>query len=134
MVAIRVDESRLPLLTIEFVGACTDAELEDYLRTVSRVLQRQLPYALVVDASRAAGFGASQRQRQAAWTKEHDGALRAYCTGIAVIITSPIVRGAMTAVLWISPLPVPYIITGTKPEAQTWVEERLGSRGVTAGR
>lgn len=41
------------------------------------------------------------------------------------MIDSPIVRGALTAILWLSPLPQPHLVTASMAEAERWTLDKL---------
>lgn len=43
----------------------------------------------------------------------------------AFVLASPLVRGLLTAILWISPMPAPHEIVATVAEAEAWLNERL---------
>ena len=43
----------------------------------------------------------------------------------AFVIDSPIVRGALTAILWIQPLPYEHRIVGTRADANAWLRGQL---------
>jgi hypothetical protein len=128
---IRIDESELPLLLVTFEGAATDAEFEAYLAAMSALLERRMITATVLDARRASGAGAAQRRRQAEWMKEHAALMRQYSAGTAFVIESALVRGVLTAILWLQPMESPHIVVATLSVARVWAKQRLRERGVT---
>jgi hypothetical protein len=130
MAVIEVDESRYPLVVVTFVGQVAEYEFDRYLQTMSRVLQRQARNAIVFDASRAASPNAMRRSKQAAWLKSHRDLIQKYSCGSAFVIASAIVRGGLTAILWVSPIPGAHTVVGTLAEAETWATDRLRAAGV----
>jgi hypothetical protein len=112
---------------VEFVGALDDTEFRAYLRGNEGLLARRERYALVVDASRAATIDSAQRKLQAEWMLQHDRELRTFCVGIAFVITNPLVRGALTAISWLSPMPMPTTVTERREPAVAWCRARLSS-------
>ena len=46
------------------------------------------------------------------------------------MITSSLVRGILTAILWLSDIPSPYHVVGTQAEAEAWCEAQLAQHGV----
>ncbi|GAB4207499.1 MAG: hypothetical protein OHK0013_25190 [Sandaracinaceae bacterium] len=130
---IHVDDTRHPLVVVTFEGDVTDAEFVRYLAEMeSRVLVRRRLSATVFDATKAGATSARQRRMQAEWMEKNEEALARYSAGSAFVITSPLVRGTLTAILWLKPLPVPHVVVGTFAEAEQWCRDRLRARGVEA--
>lgn len=121
--SIVIDDQRRPIIVVTFDGAATDAEFDDYLRDMkARVLDRREKTVTILDARRSTGTTAAQRRKQAEWLRENDAALRSYSLGTAFVITSPIVRGVLTAILWMQPMPAPHSIVATLTEAEAWAQ------------
>ena len=57
--------------------------------------------------------------------KHNDALLRTYSAGSAFVISSPLVRGGLTAILWLQALPSPFIVVATRPEAESWARAQL---------
>jgi hypothetical protein len=131
MGSIHVDLSRPQIMLVTFDGGVTDEQFEDYLRGMSKNLQRRTRTVTILDARRAVRTPPKQRKRQADWLIENDLLLKQFSAGSAFVITSPIVRGVMTAILWISPLPTPHTVVGTLSEAELWASDRLRTYGIS---
>jgi hypothetical protein len=131
MAGIQVDESRFPLVVVTFVGQLADHEFDRYLLTMSRVLQRRTKNALVFDALRAAAPTAMQRSKQAAWLKANRDLIVQYSCGSAFVIASAIIRGGLTAILWVSPIPGAHTVVSTLAEGEAWAFGRLAAEGVS---
>ncbi len=129
MGAIHIDDSRHPLVIVTFTGVATDAEFETYLDEMKRNLERRRPTAMVLDATNAGSTPPTHRRRQAEWLKEHEALLKQYSAGTAFVITSPLVRGALTAILWVQPMPASHTVVATRHEAEKWAIEQLTRRG-----
>lgn len=132
---LTIEFGRKPLVIAIWTGPPTDEEFMAYLRILSEnlhaVIKARTKTALVIDSSRQSQpSSARQRQMQAAWLKEHSAALRAGCVGMAFVIQSPLIRGAMTAVLWLQGLPYPHTVLGSRTAAEQWCTERLLEAGV----
>jgi len=67
---------------------------------------------------------AKHRSRQAEWMKAHQPELRYRTAGIGFVMSSALMRGGLTAILWLAPLPCPHGIFSTMPEAMLWARER----------
>lgn len=129
--AITIDDSRHPLVLVTFAGTATDAEFQSYLeRMETLVLQRRETNCTILDASRAGDTPAKQRRMQAEWLKRNDALLKAYSVGTAFVITSPLVRGLLTAILWLTPMPTAHVVVASIDEAEAWARARLRERGV----
>jgi hypothetical protein len=130
MAGIEVDESRFPLVVVTFEGQLADHEFDRYLLTMSRVLQRRAKNAIVFDARRAAAPTAMQRSKQAAWLKSNRAAIQQYSCGSVFVIASAVIRGGLTAILWISPIPGAHTVVSTLAEGEAWALGRLAAEGV----
>jgi hypothetical protein len=87
-------------------------------------------YVTIIDASRAAPTPATQRRKQADWLDRQAPLLAKRSLGTAFIITSPMVRGIYTAVLWLRPMPTEHVVCSTCAEAEAWAAERLAAAGI----
>ena len=129
---VHVDEPRRPLLVVTFTGVATDEEFQAYLEAQTRaVLRRQLSVTLV-DAMNAGPLGPIHRKQQAEWQQKHAAILKEYSLGTAFAISSPIVRGFLTAILWIQPLPHPHHVAASRADAERWALGRLHAAGLSA--
>jgi len=121
----RFDDSRWPLLIADLPGtlsaqgqeACL-AALADYLRRGDKVL-------LLMDLSRVGMVPLDQRWRQVQWFEAHEHLLRERLLGTALILTSPAVRLAISAMLYFKPIPLPLATFDNRASAEAWVAERL---------
>ncbi|HEX3771641.1 MAG TPA: hypothetical protein VHV30_12275 [Polyangiaceae bacterium] len=133
MASIVVDDSRFPLVRVTFDGAVADHVFDAYLHALSRVLSRRAKNVIVFDALRAPPPTAKERAKQAAWLKQHRDVIERFSCGSAFVIKSAIVRGGLTAILWIAPIPGAHTVVATVAEAEAWALARLRDAGVTFG-
>lgn len=124
---IRFDETRFPIVVVTFAGTATDAEFHAYLAAMSRMIRKKQVTATILDASEAGSTPAVQRRLQAEWLKINAELLRVYSAGTAFVITSPLVRGALTAILWVQPMPSPHTVVGTLGQAEAWAKKQLAA-------
>lgn len=134
MAAPTIDTSRHPIVVVTFSGYISEPEFDGYLASMSRIIGRSEKTLTILDARRAIRNPASQRKKQADWLKQHQEQLRKYSLGTAFVITSPFVRGALTAILWLQPLPNDHILVGTLAEAEAWAEKQLRAAGLAIPR
>jgi hypothetical protein len=131
MGVIRIDDSRFPLVLVTFQGPATDDEFDAYLGGMSRILEGRKRNVTILDARLAASPPAKQRAKQADWLKTNRVLLQQYSCGSVFIIKSTMIRGALTAILWIAPMSVPHAVVSTLEEAERWALGRLREEGVS---
>ncbi len=127
---IEIDERRWPIVCFTFRGATSLEQLEEYLRGSDRILERGGKYAGIVLTEDVRPHDVKLIRRQAQWIKTNEARLREHSVGVALVIQSTMVRGMLRAVLWLQPMPQPYIVCGSVEEATAWVRERLIAAGV----
>ncbi len=121
----RFDYSGWPLVLLTAEGDISHSDLDQHLVEYRSVLERNLPFALVFDASKVGKIDAYIRQRYAEFMKANNDDFGRLCRGLGFVITSPFVRGALTAVLWMVEFPFPYKIFATRDEATGWCRRQL---------
>lgn len=112
-------------LTVTFEGTLSDDEFAAYLDQYGARLIRHARYALTIDARNAGVPNSHQRRLQANWMKRHQADVGQRCVGIAFVITNQLVRGALTAILWLQPLPAPSEVVADVETARRWCHKRL---------
>lgn len=133
MPAPRIDTSRPPLFVVTFDGIPSEAEFDAYLATTTRLLiARKQKTVTIVDSRRSGRVPASLRKKQAEWLKQYENLLTTYSVGTVFVIDSPLVRGALTAILWLQPLPTAHAVVATLAQAESWAVERLREAGIDA--
>lgn len=130
MGSFTVDTADFPLVRVTYEGHIDDNAFARHLEEYARLLERGQRYAVVFDATRAARPPAGQRRMQADFIRAHSDELGRLCVGGAFAINSTVVRGAMTAILWLSPMPFPYEICPDVDSAVRWTTGRLRETGL----
>jgi hypothetical protein len=123
---------RFPLIVVEFRGFPDDAQFAGYLEALDAITARQRRQgglesqriALLYDTTESTRpVTASQRRMQANYMKrarsEADPALEQRL-GVCVVITNGLVRGVLTAVLWLAPMRERLRVCATRDEAELW--------------
>ena len=121
----KVETTDWPLVVISAEGDITPAELERHLVEYRSVLDRDMPCAIVFDASKVGKIDAYTRRRYTEFMQQNNDDFRRLCRGIGFVINSSIVRGALTAVLWMVDFPFAYKIFATSDEAAAWARRQL---------
>lgn len=117
MRAIDHDESAFPLVVVTWTGLASDADFESFFAEQKKLLAKNLPYVQIADATNAKVMSSMQRRMIAEFSSETSSDAARLCKGTVVIISNPIVRGGMTAVLWIAKLSYPLEVVATFEEA-----------------
>lgn len=124
------DESLWPVLIQRVQGVVSDLQFEADLAWGKAYLQRGEKYVCIADMGRRSVPTVGQRQRQADWLKENEALMAERLLGCAVIITSPFLRMAMSTVLYLRPMPSPYVVVSNMAEALKWAADRLEDAGL----
>ena len=121
---ITVDDSEWPLVRVRFGDSISDPGWDEYLETLSRFPDRREKYVTITDARRAATPNASQRRRVSELIEREKERTVRWNVANAVIFTSPLLRGVITAIEWASPSPVPMKSFATPEEGRAWLAQR----------
>ena len=105
-----------------------DADLTSFLDTLEALIEAQIaPFAWVVLADALLTTSATQRQMMADAEKRMQPKDKAFCVGTAIVLSSSIARGVVTAVYWLTPPVYPYTFSSSAEEARSWAQSRLDS-------
>jgi hypothetical protein len=128
---IAMSTQRWPVVVITFPPAFSDAVLEEHLSECERLLRREQPFFCVRDLTEIKQVpGATLRRTATTWEQANRALLGRVIIGVANVSASTLVRGAMTAMRWISPSPFPETTVSTLQEAFHWGEGRYIERGL----
>ncbi len=125
MDAVTDDYDRWPLLWIRVTEAPSASVAEAVRAALDRGLERAERHAAVI-VLQAVGMPPGRLiRRQAKWFAARREQLTAHCRGIAIVTSSPAMRGIPHALGFILPLPTPMRAWKTEDEARAWCEARL---------
>ncbi|HEX8821110.1 MAG TPA: hypothetical protein VF794_14370 [Archangium sp.] len=122
---ISVDDSLWPLVVIRFVGTPSLRAFEAHLEQRAELLRRGEPHLLLMDASRSGLLPTEHRQRQAAWTAQHDEALRSTVLGTAWVTDSAFLQLSLRSLFHLEPPTHPYVLVPTVEQAADWAARQL---------
>ena len=107
------------------------AQLDGTAAALRRADEDGVKTVTIIDLSHAAANTTGQREMQARWLARHEDMLRRVSLGTAFVVRSQMVRGALTAIFWLRPLPNEYTIVTSLDAALDWATARLASSGIT---
>jgi hypothetical protein len=103
-----------------------DAEFTSFLEVLEALVGAQTgPFAWVVLADALLTTSATQRRMMADAEKRMQPQDRAFCVGTAIVLSSSIARGVVTAVYWLTPPVYPYAFCATPEQGRLWARARL---------
>lgn len=126
---LEVDESRNPVIVFTFHGVFSDPTFDDYLARLTEISRRSGLRALIYDIRDSGVVPASQRRKQAEWMKRYQLLTASGTAGMAFVIESAVLRGILTAILWMQPLACPHTVVSDMDAALQWCRDTLRARG-----
>lgn len=128
---ILTDLSRWPLAIVTFPDlVVTDEDVRSFVDEQRAMLHRKEPHVVITDARKARVISPAQRKMLVDWLTEAEPLNKRYTLAMSIVIDSAIVRGALTAVMWMKEPPVPIKTYGSLREAGDHVLGVLRARGI----
>jgi len=119
------DDAQWPLVVLRIEGSVTPEEEVEFSERSTRLPERGVQYAVVVDLRKAGTPSPRFVRLQAKAQKLRFEGLRTHCAGIAFVIRSPMIRGALRAILHLQSLPCPQAVVSSLDDAHTWSAARM---------
>jgi hypothetical protein len=131
MAAIVLDDSSFPLIVSRFPASWDEAELQAYFAAFVALHGRERPFVHISDISQAESMSKAGMRRKATdfMAAERERSAR-LCKGAVQVAPSTLLRGAITAIQWITPPPYPHAVVATWAEALVWVKARAKDAGL----
>jgi hypothetical protein len=119
------DDAAWPLLYVRFPSKpLSDEGFAYFIERYTASVERRTPFATILDSrGPTTAITARQRQMLTDWFDVTGELAGEYHFGIAVLINSAFIRGALKAVTWVKPIPVPVKPFGSIADAAPWVRE-----------
>lgn len=113
-----------PILISIQTEATTDENLREYLDEQSELwrelVARGQKVVFVCDCTLGTSLSATQRGMYADWLNLTRAQLDASLVGVAFVIDSALVRGALTAIFWLARLSAPHVVHRSLDDALRW--------------
>jgi hypothetical protein len=103
----------------------TNDEVDRVLAQLAAELRVGVPYVLIFDLTRSALPTAVQRRKLTAHMRDNAEKIRRWVRGIGIVCPNPLMRGAVTAIFWVAPPPVPHHLFATCKEASDWADSLI---------
>jgi hypothetical protein len=133
--AAHLDTRAYPLAILDLSGHhIQDGDFITAMDAVETVFRTGDKTFLVVDLSHLVIAPATQRKYAGEWTERTMELQRARSLGGAIVATSAIMRGAITAVQWFAKPPAPSKVFATRDEAIVFAVATIEAAGVDPGK
>ena len=119
---IDFDQSTWPIVVIRFPKGDYSAEMGAFFTRILALANGPEPFVLIIDLRSASISSAGGRRESAEFVKNAIDLSR--IRGAALISNARMIRGAIKAIFWLAPVPVPVCVFRDTAEAQAWAEER----------
>jgi hypothetical protein len=130
--AATVDVTRVfsPVLVLKTAGPPQlermNATNEWIVQNLRAALASGTRHAVVLDVSGRRSRPTTEQQRaMAAWLATNRELLAEACVAWVMVITSPVLRGVLTAITWFAPFPCPMKVHGTVSQGIAWCVDKL---------
>lgn len=134
MTTINVNSDFQPVNIVTVVGDIRCPTEHDavvrFLDVLHAFADKRQIYANIVDLTQCGSLLPVERQFIGDSFNEHRELYRQYLAGVAVILRSPVVRGALTAIGWIHSYPSPIEFAADYAVAERKTSKLLSNRGV----
>jgi len=126
------DEAAWPLLYVRFPSKpLSDPGFEHFITRYTEMVERRVPFATILDSrGLSTAITAQQRKRLTQWFEVTGPLAGEHHFGIAVLMSNAIIRGALKAVTWLAPIPVPIMPFASVAESAPWVRAIFAERRV----
>ncbi len=126
------DETAWPLAYVRFPSKPLSTEgFEYFIMRYTQMVERRVRFATILDSrGLSTAINAQQRKRLGEWFEVTGPLAGEYHFGIAVLMSNAIIRGALKAVTWVAPIPVPIMPFASIADSAPWIraifaEQRL---------
>ena len=124
--AIKLDQSHWPLLIVITPPKVDDEELEHFLEQYSATIKsRGERYALVLDVSNTEKLNPVQRKKLVNMMERNKAFNEKHCAGCAMVFSSMLLKGILTAIFWIHKPPHPTKVFNVQEDAIEWAFDMI---------
>jgi len=122
---LELNLARWPVIEITNPRSFTDDEWTALLDEIAGVIHRDRPFAMINDVRVGPPPSAQQRKAISLLYKENMDLVKKNWRGTALITSSALVQGAITALNWLMPPPHPVKVCSNYAEGEKWAFQQL---------
>jgi hypothetical protein len=120
-----------PFIVVTVYEGWNTPDVVFMLKQYEVLFQRNLRYALIVDTTRTSTSpNPMQRKLVTDWDVQNTANTERCNVGTAIVFSSALIRGTLTAMSWLVQRKVPIAYVATIQEASVWSQQRLKDAGV----
>lgn len=116
-----LDRSRRPAYFARFQGKPTAADVQTYLAELDEVLAQNQRYGMLIDMRDGGPMPRDAVKLFGEWDRKNAAAIERLTVGSALVIKGAVTRAALSAALWMQPIPGPYAIFQDYALAEKWL-------------
>ncbi|MGB5812662.1 MAG: hypothetical protein WBG86_19160, partial [Polyangiales bacterium] len=126
------DDSAWPLLYVRFPSKpLSDDGFEHFITRYTQYVERGIKFASIIDSrGLSTAITPGQRKRLSEWFHVTGPLAGEVHFAIAVLLSNPLIRGALRAVTWVAPIPVPVQAFESISDADPWIRQQFQEYGV----
>ena len=124
--ALSQDDSQWPIVVDTMIGEPTDDEIRGYNARRAQRLARAERHAQVVDGRAGVRMSTRHRRMIAEFDEENREAQRKYVAGVALVVSSAVLRVLLKAIYRVTPSVFPRMPSRSIDEATSWARGLLG--------
>jgi len=117
---ILLDRSRYPLVVMRGGTSYTQADWDQLMKGMTELVV-SAPFGLINDTRGGQMPDALQRRSVAAMYTNHEASVRRHFLASAILGSSSLINGVLTAINWLKPPPHPVKVFRVEEEAEAWV-------------
>ena len=126
------NETAWPVVQITFTDAGSDDHFIWVLKQFEGLFARRERYVFLIDGSKATKAPlAAARTAIGKWQNDHEEDSKRWCAGGVILVSSALLRGAMTAMSWVHRSPVKQHFPPTWREGAEWCIKTAEEAGLT---
>jgi hypothetical protein len=126
------NEAAWPVVQITFGDAKSDEHFLWVLRQFETLFARRDRYLFLIDALKATKIpSAAARHAIGKWQNDHQDESKRWCAGGSILVSSALVRGAVTAMSWVHKPPVKQYFAPARKEGVEWCIKTAEAAGLT---
>jgi hypothetical protein len=124
---VLLDWSEWPVLLVRPPNhQISDSQLMEFIDVWDReICARRQPYSIALDLRQAAQMSAAQRKLLTDTMSSSEDQLNMFCQGTALVFSSTLLRGMLTAVFWFFRPKYPTRVFGSTTDANAWCHDRI---------